>query len=158
MRASRRLLALAVIAIGAAAAMSELHVSIRAGHHHHRRPGCNVEEARTECRSFGASRNGHGHDPVSHRVVLFGGYDDLFYLNETWSFDGTTWRMETPSLSPSPRAAAGLAYDAVSQRLVLFGGYDGAGYLGDTWVWDGATSSWEKRIPRRSPHPPSRGP
>src|SRR5262249_25969176 len=81
------------------------------------------------------------YDPVSRKVVLFGGYDAFVYLNETWTFAGNTWRQEAPAGSPSPRAAASMAYDTVSQRLVLFGGYDGT-YLGDTWLWDGATSTW----------------
>ena len=82
------------------------------------------------------------YDPVSGKVVIFGGYDHVDYLDETWTFDGATWTRETPPSSPPPRASASLAYDAVTQRLVLFGGYDGIGYLGDTWLWDGATSTW----------------
>ena len=82
------------------------------------------------------------YDPVSQRVVLFGGYDASTYLSETWTFDGSTWAQATPTLSPPPRAAASMAYDAVSGRLVLFGGFDGNGYLGDTWLWNGANASW----------------
>ncbi len=83
------------------------------------------------------------YDPVSARVVLFGGYDETVYLNETWTFDGTTWTQQTPAVSPPPRAAGSMAYDQVSGRLVLFGGFDGNGYLGDTWLWNGANGSWE---------------
>src|SRR5207244_1638764 len=68
-------------------------------------------------------------DPVSKRVVLFAGFDAAGYLDDTWTFDGTTWTREAPPLSPSARAAASIAYDAVAHRLVLFGGYDGTSYL-----------------------------
>src|SRR5512140_329297 len=73
-------------------------------------------------------------DPVSGKVVLFGGYDATTYLSETWAFDGTTWTRESPPVSPPPRAAASMAYDAVTGQLVMFGGYDGTSYLGDTWT------------------------
>jgi hypothetical protein len=51
------------------------------------------------------------YDPVSKRVVLFGGYSAKGYLNDTWTFDGTTWTQESPSVAPSVRTAAGIAAD-----------------------------------------------
>ncbi len=42
------------------------------------------------------------YDPVSKKVVLFGGYDATSYLGDTWSFDGTTWTREMPQVSPPP--------------------------------------------------------
>src|SRR4030095_10646261 len=54
------------------------------------------------------------YDPVSQRVILFGGFDYSSYLNETWSFDGTTWTKLNTPVAPSGRAAANMAYDKVS--------------------------------------------
>jgi len=72
------------------------------------------------------------------------------YLNDTWTFDGTSWsRVQTP-LSPPARAASQMAYDAVIQKVVLFGGYNGR-YLGDTWLWDGKTSRWTRATPAHHP-------
>jgi hypothetical protein len=90
------------------------------------------------------------YDPASGKVVLFGGYDDNTYKNETWIFDGASWSNVTSPVGPSARAAASMAWDAVSQRVVLFGGYDGK-YLGDTWLWNGLTGTWSKATPATSP-------
>src|SRR5262245_1269709 len=90
------------------------------------------------------------YDPASGKVVLFGGYDDNNYKNETWTFDGASWSNVTSPVGPPARAAASMAWDAVSQRVVLFGGYDGK-YLGDTWLWNGLTGTWSKAMPATSP-------
>ena len=45
------------------------------------------------------------YDPVSQKIILFGGFDYANYLNETWIFDGLTWtKLNTPT-APSGRAA-----------------------------------------------------
>jgi hypothetical protein len=97
------------------------------------------------------------YDPVSQKVVMFGGFGPLNYFADTWTFDGTDWTKQATPIAPSPRAAAGLAFDAKLQKLVLFGGWNGQNYLGDTWVWDGATSTWTQMSPATSP-PPMTGP
>jgi hypothetical protein len=98
-------------------------------------------------------RAGHvmAFDPVARDVVLFGGYDDTSYLNDTWTWDGSTWTRQVPSASPSPRAGAGIAFDRTTRQLVMFGGFSGSGYLGDTWTWDGSTSSWTRRTTTTRP-------
>ena len=82
------------------------------------------------------------YDPVSGKIVMFGGFDGNAYLNDTWTFDGVTWTQVTANTPPPARAAAQMAYDSVTQKIVLFGGYNGANYLGDTWLWDGTISQW----------------
>ena len=94
------------------------------------------------------------YDPVSQKVVLFGGTTPTSYLNDTWTFDGTTWTQASTLVAPPARSATMLAYDAPSQKLVLFGGFDGS-LLGDTWLWDGATSTWTQANPTTSPAPRS---
>ena len=95
------------------------------------------------------------YDPVSQKVVLFGGFEAQDYSDETWTFDGSTWTKESPSISPPARAAGVMAFDTVTRTLVLFGGYDGSNYLGDTWVWDGATSQWSHPAGSVAPAPPA---
>ena len=91
------------------------------------------------------------YDAASGKVVMFGGFDGTGYLNDTWTFDGTSWsRVQTP-LSPPARAASQMAYDAITQKVVLFGGYNGTRYLGDTWLWDGKTSRWTRATPTHAP-------
>lgn len=91
------------------------------------------------------------YDPVSQKIVLFGGYNGS-YLNDTWTFDGTTWTEQHPTSAPPVRTAAGMAFDRVTRKLVLYGGFSGNGnYLGDTWLWDGAASTWTQANPAHSP-------
>ena len=90
-------------------------------------------------------------------VVLFGGatYAGNQYSprNDTWLWDGATWkRMPSPS-SPPARMAATMAFDPVSGSVILFGGVMGSGRpqpdFQDTWGWDGV--SWTELRPSASP-------
>ena len=93
------------------------------------------------------------YDPVSGKTIAFGGFDGTGYLNDTWSFDGTTWTHIATQSAPPARAAAQMTYDSVVQKVVLFGGFDGTHYLGDTWLWDGSTLQWTQATPAH--HPPA---
>ena len=93
------------------------------------------------------------YDPVSKKVVLFGGFDATGYLNDTWVFDGQTWSQAVSPSVPSPRAASAMSYDRKASKLVLFGGFDGSQYLGDTWIWDGVTETWTEANPVTLPDP-----
>jgi hypothetical protein len=91
------------------------------------------------------------------RTVLFGGLvpassGALNYSDETWEYDGATWRPVAPATSPSARVGQGMAFDAGRGVVVLFGGFDGRShqYLNDTWEYDGA--AWTaRRIPNSPP-------
>jgi len=89
-------------------------------------------------------------DPVSNRLLAFGGYDAQKYLADTWAFDGQTWAKLVTPVAPPARAGASMAFDSVTQTVVLFGGYDGV-YLGDTWIWNGASGTWSAASPATSP-------
>lgn len=90
------------------------------------------------------------YDAVSKQVVVFGGFNGA-YLNDTWTFDGTTWtRVDTPT-APPVRTNGTMAFDRVARKLVLFGGYNGHQFLGDTWSFDGSTSTWTQEHPTTSP-------
>jgi hypothetical protein len=92
--------------------------------------------------------------------VLFGGVGKTF-LNDTWTFDGTTWTQQKTRVSPPARTASSMAFDKRTNKLVMFGGFNGkateAGYLRDTWLWDGATSTWTQARMKSSP-PRASGP
>lgn len=91
------------------------------------------------------------YDSTQHRTILFGGADcpganctTLIHLNDTWSFDGTTWTKLSPTASPQTRAYAAMTYDSARQRVVLFGGLiddpvNGTGLDSDVWEFDGTT-------------------
>src|SRR3954469_11005809 len=45
------------------------------------------------------------YDAVSGKTIAFGGFDGTGYLNDTWSFDGTTWtQIATPYAPPASNA------------------------------------------------------
>jgi hypothetical protein len=100
------------------------------------------------------------YDDKTRSLLLFGGgaHDSIGDVNDTWTWDGSTWTQLHPATSPSPRDNASLAYDAASGLVVLFGGADprgttggaiGGKFFGDTWTWDG--SNWTQMFPSVSP-------
>ena len=91
------------------------------------------------------------YDASIQKVVMFGGFSGAGYLNDTWTFDGTTWTKVNTPTAPNPRTAAQMAYDRRMHKVVLFGGYDGVQDLGDTWLWDGPTTTWTQAAPLHSP-------
>ncbi len=75
-------------------------------------------------------------------TVLFGGFHDVPYLtpvhyDDTWEWDGATWRQRAPTNLPPGRRGHAMAFDPVRGRTVLHGGSDGTTTLADTWEWDG---------------------
>jgi hypothetical protein len=91
----------------------------------------------------GRTRPGLAYDAGRGVTILFGGWDGIQSLADTWTWNGTTWTQRTPATSPSPRSAVAMAYDATRDRVVLFGGEEteAATMLGDTWTWNGTTWS-----------------
>ena len=59
-------------------------------------------------------------DPVSGRVVLFGGDDGSGVTADTWAWDGRQWT-RLANDGPPPRATHGLAFDAQRGRLLCRG-------------------------------------
>ncbi|MCA8976511.1 MAG: hypothetical protein KDC98_17455 [Planctomycetes bacterium] len=73
----------------------------------------------------------------SGTVLMFGGIDNLqTYLDETWTWDGSTWTQENPTNVPTGRIQSRLAYDLVRNVVVMWSGYPGGGsYVQDLWEW-----------------------
>ncbi len=101
------------------------------------------------------ARRGHAiaYDGARKRVVLYGGYAGPDAMEDTWTWDGTSWQRVGTAAAPhpSPRTGHGMAFDAKRGRLVLHGrsGPFIVGNVGqpnraptDTWEWDG--SAWTK--------------
>lgn len=84
-------------------------------------------------------------------VVLFGG--DASFENDcgngtrdcddTWEYDGTTWR-QIPVQGPPPRVGAAMTFDAMRGLVLLHGGAtrETAERRGDLWAYDG--KSWRR--------------
>src|SRR6266849_6082974 len=85
-------------------------------------------------RTFAAS----AYDSKQNRVVLFGGWNGIGPLGDTWQFDGTTWTNLAPAVAPPAASNAAIAYDPVREVSVLYGGSTDTAVSADTWEWDGA--------------------
>src|SRR5712691_6093193 len=96
-------------------------------------------------RAFAAS----AYDSKQNRVVLFGGWNGVGPLGDTWQFDGTAWTNLAPGVAPPAISNAAMAYDPVRGVSVLFGGATDTAVNADTWEWDGAV--WNHRSPATSP-------
>ncbi len=93
------------------------------------------------------------YDAARGNVVLFGGSfcgcTGAGMLNDTWTWDGTTWTQQVPATSPPASWHAAMTYDTATGNTVLFGGQGRTRLLGGTWTWDGTT--WTKQAPATSP-------
>jgi hypothetical protein len=98
---------------------------------------------------YGASM---AYDAATGNVVLFGGTGvaETGNLDDTWTWNGSTWTQQTPATSPPGLYGASMAYDAATGNVVLFGGVTSAGAVeSGTWTWDGST--WTHQAPATSP-------
>jgi hypothetical protein len=96
------------------------------------------------------------HDGTTGRSLLFGGSRiewlgsatwTVRSLGDTWEWDGATWALRTPAISPSARSGHAMVHDSARGRTVLFGGRAGTNVVGDTWEWNGAGNTWTERTP-----------
>src|SRR6266508_764399 len=93
------------------------------------------------------------YDGVRHEVVLFGGsgpggVGPGLYFNDTWTWDGSRWRLLDPAHKPDPRMRAAIAFDQAHGVAVMVGG-EGAKTYVSTWTWDG--TDWTLRDPATEP-------
>ncbi len=101
------------------------------------------------------------YDPMTETVVLFGGLNVRVgasggtFSNQTWTWDGTTWTQQFPSVSPSARSwnTNAMAYDTKLGKVVLFGGQASFVFTSETWEWDGTSKTWTQQFPTHSPSP-----
>jgi hypothetical protein len=79
-------------------------------------------------------------------IVLFSGFKGgEAHSDQTWEYDGFSWRLVSPTDpeadgNPAARNTHAMAYDPIAGRTVLFGGYSSI-LSQETWTWDGR--SWE---------------
>lgn len=104
-------------------------------------------------------RHNHVMTYDAHRkvVVMFGGQGlsgtQVVTLNDTWTWDGTRWKIMPSAGAPAPRHSAAMAYDSCNAQAVMFGGVGGGLKLApearETWTWDG--EKWTPRNPLVAP-------
>ncbi len=88
-------------------------------------------------------------DPGRQEVLLFGGARAAGeYLDDTWSWDGETWRRHELT-GPPARAFAAAAFHQERGTIILHGGRaEGRRPHMDTWEWNGL--SWKRLDTRGS--------
>ncbi|MEI6454287.1 MAG: kelch repeat-containing protein, partial [Actinomycetes bacterium] len=94
------------------------------------------------------------YDQNNGQLVYFGGYvSQSVDGRDTWTFDGSSWTQQHPSVSPPGRMMALAQDDPVSGKVILFSGFSepGQANYSDTWQWDGST--WTQLHPSTTPSP-----
>lgn len=87
------------------------------------------------------------YDETLKKVVLFGGYDNANFRNDTWTWDGTTW-VEIERDRPNQRSLMQMWYDPLLKKTVLYGGLGRRNIneritrYSDMWSFDG--TQWTK--------------
>lgn len=80
------------------------------------------------------------YDERRKRTVMFGGVSPQALHDDTWEFDGATWRQRTVTVRPPARSEHVLAYDPIRGVVVMHGGrsaWPRHRPLRDTWEFDG---------------------
>src|SRR5262249_52579973 len=84
----------------------------------------------------GRERHSAIYDPVSDRMLVFGGSDGAL-KNDVWALslgNAPAWSQLTPSgAPPSARYRHTALFDPLRVRMVVFGGNDASGPLADVW-------------------------
>jgi cysteine-rich repeat protein len=107
----------------------------------------------TESKPPGRSQHAMAYDGKRGRVVLFGGTDGPYALNDTWTFDGTLWTLQSIISPPRARGAHTMAFDSARGTVMMFGGAapSMSAMFNDTWEWDGSTWTQHTAAPAPSP-------
>jgi hypothetical protein len=93
------------------------------------------------------------YDPIHKLVLLFGGTiltSGGAQTNETWAWNGQTWRQLHPSVSP-PALQGTMVYDVANRQIILFLNQvlSGGTVANEMWTWDGNT--WHQLQPSLLP-------
>ena len=100
----------------------------------------------------GRSGSSLGYDPISRRMILYGGGTNFYAQgvdpskNDTWAWDGQTWTQLFPAHSPTQAVCCDpgeTVYDPSKPGLWLTFG------LLSTWAWSG--SDWVETLPGARP-------
>ena len=92
---------------------------------------------------IGRDGAGMAYDPVDGYTVLFGGMDSIgIYLNDTWTFTGTSgggvWSEILPIKGPSGTYQGAMAFDSATGSVILYGGSNST----ENQPMDGSNVTW----------------
>ncbi len=96
-------------------------------------------------------------DPLTGAIVLYGGQGtgSAIGLDDTWTWDGTTWTAVSTPVSPGGFTRHAMAFDVSRQTTVLFGGRHDANVPNQlSWfTWEFANGAWTQAWPALNPPP-----
>ncbi len=94
-------------------------------------------------------------DPVSRKIVLFGGFALDRSLADTWTYDPATrsWQEQRPAIGPSPRLSHGLLFLPKAKKILLIGGWQakvatgcnvfyGDALIPEAWTYNVVANKW----------------
>ncbi len=86
-------------------------------------------------------------DPVSNKMILFGGVTQGGAVNDVRSLDiaTLTWSDLTPSVgnAPAPRFGHNAIYDPQNHSMIIWSG-QGIGFYNDVWSFNLSTHTWQE--------------
>lgn len=86
---------------------------------------------------------GFAYDKTLQKAVLFGGYDEVNFRDDTWTWDGTTWTNVKPKTKPKKRGQMAMWYDPLAHKTLLYSGVgredidEHVTRFEDMWAFDG---------------------
>jgi len=98
---------------------------------------------------------GMAYDIMDEVTVLFGGYGDTGFLDDTWEYHSSnhTWIEIITTPHPSSMTSSPMVFDTTSQRIILVGEEVGSSDF-QTWRYDAFQHTWSELHP--TVEPPSR--
>ncbi len=107
------------------------------------------------------TRHNAAYDPVTNRLIVFGGFDCVSkYYNDVWvlgnanAVTGTpAWSKLTPrGTPPSARQSSSAIYNSATNTLTIYGGDAGSAPFGDIWILSNANGTggapqWRQAVP-----------
>jgi hypothetical protein len=96
------------------------------------------------------------YDPHIKKTVLYGGFQNPSYYDETWLWDGSTWTRVTKNPAPA-RDLTAMWFDPSLNRTVIYGGIgqptssDRIQRYSDMWSFDG--TGWTQITDNAAPGP-----
>jgi hypothetical protein len=82
------------------------------------------------------------------KVVMFGGYNDSTYVNDTWVYDlsDNTWTKKSFSTFPAARVSHAMATFDGTDKILLYGGYASSVTHKDIWLYDLSDNTWTLKL------------
>lgn len=82
------------------------------------------------------------YDPISAKIIMFGGDNESTWFSDTYTLDPTVgspnWTHISPATVPGKRSGHNMFADPVTGNIMMYGGNTGTPtYMDDLWRWNG---------------------